>query len=299
LRVVVLGSAAGGGVPQWNCRCRICALAWAGDRRVRRRTQSSLAVTIDGEDVVLINASPDLREQIAGHAALQPRRGLRDSPIRACVATNVDVDHVAGLLTLRERQNFDLYATPATLMALKANPIFDVLSADCVARKPLRLDEAIEPLPGLALTPFAAPGKVALWQERENPEIGLEGEATVALELRSGRKRLLYVPACAAVTARLREKIMGADALLFDGTTFTDDELIAAGLMDKTARRMGHMPMSGPEGSVAALAGLNVARKIFIHINNSNPVLIEDSPERRWTEQAGWEVAYDGMEIAL
>jgi pyrroloquinoline quinone biosynthesis protein B len=299
LRVIVLGSAAGGGVPQWNCRCRICALAWDKDARVKRRTQSSLAVTINGEEFVLINASPDLREQIAGHAVLQPRSGLRGSPVRACVVTNADVDHIAGLLTLRERQNFDLYATQATLSALQANPIFDVLAPECVARKPVRLDEAFEPLPGLVLTPFAAPGKVALWQERENLEIGVEGETTVALELRCGSKRILYVPACAAATTSLREKIAGADVLLFDGTTFTDDELIAAGLMQKSARRMGHLPMSGRDGSAASLAGLDVGRKIFIHINNSNPVLIEDSPERRWTEQAGWEIAYDGMEIVL
>jgi pyrroloquinoline quinone biosynthesis protein B len=299
LRIIVLGSAAGGGVPQWNCRCRICALAWSGDRRVKRRTQSSLAVTIDGDNFLLVNASPDLREQIAGQPLLHPRRGPRDSPIRACVATNADVDHILGLLTLRERQSFDLYATDATLAALHSNPIFDVLSPDCVARKPLRLDEAIEPLPGLALTAFAAPGKVALWQERENLEIGVEGETTVALELHSGAKRLLYIPACAAATSRLRERMLGADVLLFDGTTFTDDELIASGLMEKSARRMGHMPMSAPDGSVEALAGLDVGRKIFIHINNSNPALIEDSAERRWVEEAGWEIAYDGMEIAL
>ena len=299
MRVVVLGSAAGGGVPQWNCRCPVCSLAWSGDARVKRRSQSSIAATADGEAFVLINASPDLRQQIIGSPALQPRGATRVSPIKACVVTNADVDHVAGLLTLRERQTFALYATSATLAALAANPIFDVLAADCVQRRIIRLDEPFEPVPGLALSAFATPGKVALWQEGESVEIGGEGEGSVALELRHDGKRLIYAPACAKANPALRERISGADALLFDGTTFTDDELIAAGLMAKTAQRMGHLPMSGPEGSMAALAGIPVGRKIYIHINNSNLVLIEDSSERRAVEAAGWEVAVDGMEIAL
>ena len=213
--------------------------------------------------------------------------------------TNADVDHVAGLLTLRERQKFALYATGATLAALAANAIFAVLAADCVARKVIRLDEPFEPVPGLTLRAFSTPGKVALWQEKETVEIGGEGEGSVALELRHDGKRLIYAPACAKVTPALRERISGADALLFDGTTFTDDELIAAGLMAKSAQRMGHMPMSGQGGSAAALADIPIGRKIYIHINNSNRVLIEDSPERREVEAAGWEVAADGLEIAL
>jgi pyrroloquinoline quinone biosynthesis protein B len=299
LRVVVLGSAAGGGVPQWNCRCPVCSLAWSGDARVKRRSQSSLAATVDGEAFVLINASPDLRRQILERPALQPRGARRSSPIKACVVTNADLDHIAGLLTLRERQSFDLYATSATLAALAANPIFDVLAADCVERKIIRLDEPFEPVPGLALRAFLTPGKAALWQEREGAEIGGEGEGSVALELRHGGKRLVYAPACAKITPAFRERISGADALLFDGTTFTDDELISAGLMAKTAQRMGHTPMSGPQGSLAALADIPIGRKIYVHINNSNPVLIEDSPERRAVETAGWDVAADGMEIAL
>jgi pyrroloquinoline quinone biosynthesis protein B len=299
LRVIVLGSAAGGGVPQWNCRCAVCSLAWSGDPRVKWRTQSSIAAAADGESFVLFNASPDLRQQMISTSALRPRGDKRSSPIEACVVTNADVDHIAGLLTLREKQRFDLYATGATLSALAANPIFGVLAADCVARRMIRLDEVFEPAPGLATRAFAAPGKVALWQEGDSVEIGGEGEGSVALELQHGGKRLVYAPACAKVTSALRDRISGADALLFDGTTFTDNELIARGLMPKSARRMGHAPISGPEGSIAALADLPAGRKIFIHINNSNPVLIEDSPERRAVEAAGWEVAYDGMEIVL
>jgi pyrroloquinoline quinone biosynthesis protein B len=274
-------------------------MAWSGDSRVQRRSQSSIAATADGETYVLINASPDLRQQIIDAPSLQPRGESRSSPIKACVVTNADVDHIVGLLTLRERQRFDLYATSATLAALAANPIFDVLAADWVARKPMRVDEPFEPVPGLTLSAFSTPGKVALWQEGESVEIGGEGEASVALELLQGGKRVVYAPACAKVTPTLLQRVSGADVLFFDGTTFTDDELIAAGLMAKSAQRMGHTPMSGPAGSIAAWAGASVGRKIYIHINNSNPVLIEDSPERREVEAAGWEVAYDGMEIVL
>ena len=299
MRVIVLGSAAGGGVPQWNCNCAVCSIAWSGDLRVKRRTQSSLAATADGERFVLINASPDLRQQILDTPALRPRGEGRFSPIEACVVTNADIDHVAGLLTLRERQRFDLYATSATLGALAANPIFDALSGDCVSRNAIRPDTRFEPVEGISISAFSAPGKVALWKESEIVEIGGEGEECVALELSRNGKRLVYAPACAKITRSLRDRISGADALLFDGTTYTDDELPRRGLLEKRASRMGHMPISGSQGSLAALADLPVGRKIFIHLNNSNPVLIEDSSERRAVEQAGWEVAHDGMEIVL
>jgi pyrroloquinoline quinone biosynthesis protein B len=299
VRFIVLGSAAGGGVPQWNCRCPVCQLAWGGDARVRHRSQSSVAVTIDGENFVLLNASPDLRQQIIDRPALHPRAGRRDSPIKTVVATSADVDHIAGLLTLREKQKLTLRATSATLAAIAGNPVFDVLSDEAVGREAIRLADPFEPVAGLHIEAFAAPGKVALWQEGDVVALGEEGESTIALELQSHGKRVVYAPACAKVTPALRERLRGADALFFDGTTFTDDELLSQGLMQKTARRMGHMSMSGPEGSIAALADLPIGRKIFIHINNSNPALVEDSAERRAVEAAGWEVAHDGMEIVL
>jgi pyrroloquinoline quinone biosynthesis protein B len=274
-------------------------VAWNGGPQVKLRTQSSIAVSSDGEAFVLVNASPDLRHQIMSVSSLHPRSGPRSSPVRACVVTSADVDHVAGLLTLRERQPFELFATGATLSALAANPIFDVLAKDCVTRRPIVLETHFEPLPGLVFTAFAAPGKVPLWQEGESVEIGEEGEGTIAVELRHGGKRVFYSPACARVAPAFKEKVFGADVLLFDGTTFADNELIDLGLTPKSSRRMGHIPMSGPEGSIEAFAGLPVGRKIFIHLNNSNPVLIEGSPERRRVEDAGWEVAYDGMEIVL
>jgi pyrroloquinoline quinone biosynthesis protein B len=298
LRAVVLGSAAGGGVPQWNCGCAVCALAWSGDSRVTRRSQSSIAVTVDGENYALVNASPDLRAQILANAALHPRKVLRHSPIKAVIVTNADVDHVAGLLTLRERQAFALHATAATIATLGANAIFNVLAPDRVERKAIALNAPFAPLEGLSVVAFPLPGKVALWLEGDQVEIGGESEATIGLEFRVSGKRIVYAPGCAGVTDALLERVEGADILFFDGTTYTDDEMIAHGLSQKSAQRMGHTAMSGPDGALERFAAAKVGRKIFIHINNSNPALIGGSLERRRVEDAGWELAFDGMEVA-
>jgi pyrroloquinoline quinone biosynthesis protein B len=298
LTAIVLGAAAGGGFPQWNCRCPVCQLAWAGDARVRPRTQASLAVSADGEAWIILNASPDLRAQIEATPALQPRRGVRDSPIAAVVLTGAEVDQVAGLLTLRERQDLTVLATAETLAALAANPIFGVLAAGVVTRKVVERDEPF-PLPGgLTAELFAVPGKVALYLEGDDPALASETGANVGVEVASGERRLLYVPGAAAVTAGLRERLARADVVLFDGTLFVDDEMIATGTGAKTGRRMGHMPVAGADGTLAALAGLT-ARRILTHINNTNPILVEGSPERRKVEAAGFEVAEDGMEIVL
>jgi pyrroloquinoline quinone biosynthesis protein B len=298
LRVVVLGSAAGGGVPQWNCACPVCALAWSGDARVARRTQSSIAVTVDGDAFALVNASPDLRQQILATPVLHPRGGLRHSPIGGVIVTNADVDHVAGLLTLRERQNLTLHATAATLATLAANAIFNVLAAECVERRAIALNVPFAPLAQMEVTAFALPGKVALWLEGDSVEIGGESETTIGLEFKAGGKRVVYAPGCADVTDALLERVESADVLFFDGTTFTDDEMIAHGLSQKTAQRMGHTAMSGPDGALKRFARAKIGRRIFIHINNSNPALVAGSPERILVEDAGWELAFDGMEVA-
>jgi pyrroloquinoline quinone biosynthesis protein B len=295
---IILGAAAGGGVPQWNCRCPVCRLAWAGDPRVRPRTQSGLAVSADGENWALINASPDLRQQIAATPALHPKEGRRHSPIRSVVLTNGDVDHVAGLLTLRENQAFDLFATSETLQMIDRNPIFNVLSDRYVRRRNLVAGEAVEPVLGLSMTFFPVPGKVPLWQERGEPTIGAETESTVGVLLAAGGRQIAYVPGCAAVTVALHARLAEVDVLLFDGTVYHDDDLIQAGVGTKTGWRMGHVSMAGEQGSIERLSHLG-ARKVFVHINNTNPVLIEDSAERRAIENAGWDVAYDGMVIRL
>ncbi|KMO42383.1 pyrroloquinoline quinone biosynthesis protein PqqB [Methylobacterium variabile] len=299
MQAIVLGSGAGGGVPQWNCRCPICAMARAGDRRVLPRTQSSLAVSADGDGWLLVNASPDIRQQLSETPALHPREGLRHSPIRAVLLTNGDVDHVAGLLTLREGQPFRLHATRGILDSIAQNRVFDVLAPGVVERTEIALNEPFSPVPGLAVTLFPVPGKVPLWLEDGTPEIGAETESTVGAMIEAGAKRLAYVPGCARVTEGLKHRIAGVDALLFDGTVLADDDMIRAGVGTKTGWRMGHVPMTGENGSVAALADVPVGRRVFVHINNTNPVLVEGSEERRGVEAAGWTVAHDGLALSL
>src|SRR5712691_6143405 len=298
LTAIVLGSAAGGGFPQWNCRCPTCLLAWAGDARVRPRTQASLAVTGDGENWVLINASPDLPQQLRQSQALHPRSGTRGSPIKAVVLTGAEIDQVAGLLSLREREAFTLYATAATLAALADNAMFAVLAPDLVIRRAAVPGESLALPGGLQAQLFLVPGKVPLYLEDENPETASETAANVGVELSCGGARMAYIPGAVAVTAAMVERIARADAVFFDGTLFRDDEMIASGTGTKTGRRMGHMPIEGAGGSLAAL-GRVAARRIYLHINNTNPILVEGSPERLQVERAGWEIAEDGMEIVL
>ncbi|MGY2048545.1 pyrroloquinoline quinone biosynthesis protein PqqB [Methylobacterium sp. JK268] len=299
MQAIILGSAAGGGVPQWNCRCPNCAMAWAGDARVRPRTQSSLAVSPDGETWLLVNASPDIRQQLFATPALHPRRSLRHSPIGAVLLTNGDVDHVAGLLTLRESQPFRLHATRNILESVSANRVFDVLAPEHVSRREVALDAPFEPVAGLTVTLFAVPGKVPLWLEEGTPEIGAETETTVGAMIEAGSRRLAYVPGCARVTEDLRRRLAGADLLLFDGTVFLDDDMIRAGVGTKTGWRMGHVPMTGEGGSIAGLAAVPIGRRVFVHINNTNPVLVEESEARRAVEAEGWTVAHDGLTLTV
>lgn len=308
LRAMVLGAGAGGGFPQWNCACAQCRRARAGDSLAQPLTQSSLAVSADdGASWFLLNASPDLRQQIAQTPALHPRTGMRDSPIAGVILTNADVDHIAGLLTLREAHPFSIYATSRVLGVVKANPIFNILDPSLVSWHALSLDQSQEirhrdgRASGLRITAFPVPGKVALWLEDPSlAAFGSVAEDTVGLEVSSpGGARLFYIPGCAGVPPDMAERLRGADVLFFDGTTYTDDEMIVSGLGSKTAARMGHMSVGGATGSVARFVELAVKRKIFIHINNSNPILIADSPQRREVEAAGWEIAQDGLEVQV
>lgn len=306
MHIRILGAAAGGGFPQWNCSCRNCADVRQGKPGFKARTQCSLAVSANGSDWVLLNTAPDLRQQINETPELGARAdaGLRNSPIKAAVLTGGDVDFIAGLLNLRELQPFTVYGSSRVLSTLKANSVFNVLNAEVVPRRELPLGQttAIAET-GLDVEAFAVPGKVALYLEsgaadanygsREGDAIGLKVTA------RASGKTFFYVPGCAVVDADLAGRLKGAPLVFFDGTLYTDDEMLRQGLMKKTGQRMGHMSISGPEGSIAAFAALGVGRKIYVHINNSNPVLDDNSPERRATEAAGWEVGYDGMEIRL
>ena len=296
LTVIVLGSAAGGAFPQWNCRCPVCALAWAGDKRVRARTQAGLAVSAGDGRWTLINASPDLDAQIRATPALHPQGGLRGSPIDAVVLTGAEIDQIAGLVSLREGTPLTLYATPASHAAVAANAMFGAMSA--MARKAVNPGERIMLAGGIEASLFMVPGKLPLYLEGEDPETDIEGAANVGIELSRAGARLIFVPGAAAVTDAMRQRFARADAVLFDGTLFTDDEMLRTGTGEKTGRRMGHMPIDGEGGSLGVLQGLS-ARRIFIHINNTNPILIDGSPERAKVEAAGWQVAEDGMEIVL
>lgn len=307
LQIVVLGSAAGGGFPQWNCNTEACRSARTGEALAR--TQSSIAVSGDGNNWFLFNASPDLRQQINATPQLHPNHGLRTTPIAGAILTNADIDHIAGLLTLRESMPLVLHATERVLSTLKANSIFNVLNPDFVKRRSFVLGESFEPLTpggeksGLVVEPFAVPGKVALYLEDETagPNFGSTEQDTVGVRVAStdNAAYFFYIPGCAGLTPELEERLRGAPLVLFDGTLWHDTEMIDAGIGVKTGQRMGHISMSGEEGSIAAFKDLGVERKVFIHINNSNPTLLDNTEERRVAEQAGWEISFDGMEINL
>jgi pyrroloquinoline quinone biosynthesis protein B len=308
LRVVVLGAAAGGGVPQWNCGCEGCRAARA-DSDELQRTQASVAFSGDGELWFLINASPDLRQQLNATPQLHPKAGaLRHTPIAGVVLTNGEVDAVAGLLSMREGSPFTVYAHEKVLAILGANSIFNVLNENNVRRQPIDIGEPFEPrLPdgarsGIEVLPFAVSGKSAWYLEGKAHPGGETGDGdTLGLKItdKSTGKCFYFIAACAEVTDTLKAEIDGAALVFFDGTLWRDDEMIKAGLGHKTGQSMGHVAMSGDDGAIARLADLTIDRKIFLHINNSNPALLPASSERKSIEQAGWQIPADGTEIVL
>lgn len=293
MKIIILGAAAGGGLPQWNCGCINCNAARSG--HIPALTQSSIAASADGRNWAVLNASPDIRAQLAATPALHPT-GARRVPLQSVLVTNGDIDHVAGLLTLRESQPFDLYATAAIHSALADNPMLAAVRPDLVPRRTVALDQTVELVPGLLATLFAVPGKVPLYQEGEVVETGLIGETTVGVELTANGRRALYIPGCADLPDWLLDRIKGADALLFDGTLWEDDEMIRMGLGQKTGRRMGHMPAAE---TIHALDKVQTSQRIFIHMNNSNPLTDPDSAQTAEAKARGWRIGRDGMEITL
>jgi pyrroloquinoline quinone biosynthesis protein B len=308
LRIVVLGAAAGGGVPQWNCGCPVCKAARTEHPELQS-TQASVAFSADDKHWFLINASPDLRQQLIATPRLHPRSGnLRHSPVAGVILTNSEVDAVAGLLSMREGSPFTIYAHDRVLAILKANSIFNVLNENNVTRQPISIDEAFEPAlpdgskPGIEILPFAVPGKGAWYLEGKAHPAGDQGEGDtlgLRIEDKATGRYFYFLAACAKVTPDLKQRLAGAALVFFDGTVWRDDELIAAGLGTKTGQAMGHISMSGENGAIAALADLGIDRKIFLHINNSNPALLADSAERKAAERAGWQIPTDGMELTL
>jgi pyrroloquinoline quinone biosynthesis protein B len=308
LRVVVLGAAAGGGVPQWNCGCAVCLKA-RSEHPELQSTQASIAVSADGAHWFLVNASPDLRQQLIATAELHPEAGhIRHSPIAGVILTNGEIDAIAGLLSMREGSPFTIYAHERVLAILRSNSIFNVLSAEKVKRQPIAVDQAFEPaLPdgspsGIEVLPFEVPGKGAWYLEGNAHPAGGDGVGdTLGLRIEDKRsgKYFYFLAACARVTDDLKSRLAGAPLIFFDGTVWRDDELIVAGLSHKTGQGMGHISMSGDRGAIESLAGLDIGRKVFLHINNSNPALLKGSAERKAAEQAGWQIPSDGTEITL
>jgi pyrroloquinoline quinone biosynthesis protein B len=305
MHVHLLGTAAGGGFPQWNCRCLNCEGVRRGTIRARPRTQSCAAVSADGRRWFLLNASPDLRAQIESFAPLLPHGNVRGTGIQGILVTNADLDHTLGLFMLREGGRIAVHATLSVRRALDEGlRLTEVL--DCYGevdwRQPAAslspLTYADETLSGLNYAAFSVPGKLPRYREdRASPG----GEDTVGYQLvdESTGGRLVYVPALAALDREVLSRLRDADVLLLDGTFWSDEEMRTIGAGSASARAMGHLPVGPEDGSLAAIATLPAARKIYVHINNSNPILREDSPERRVVEKAGVEVGWDGLEFTL
>jgi pyrroloquinoline quinone biosynthesis protein B len=306
MRLTVLGSAAGGGFPQWNCNCRNCAGVRSGSVRAKPRTQSSIFVrpddTIDG---VLFNASPDILEQIRSRPALQPGRAIRDTAIAGVVLMDGQIDHATGLFMLRERGTpLPLWCTdPVEQDLTEGNPVLRVLSHYCgVQRQRIALDGAsfeVPGAPGLQFRALPLSSKAAPYSpHRENPVPG-DNIGMLISDTRS-RRSVFYAPGLGEIAPPVFDAMVGADAVLVDGTFWTDDEMIGLKLSKKTARDIGHLPQSGAGGMIEQLGRLPArTRKLLIHINNTNPILDEDSAERAELARHGIEVCEDGMEITL
>lgn len=301
--VILLGTAAGGGFPQWNCWCPPCRLARSNPERAHPRTQSSVAVSADGTRWFLLNASPDVRQQLALLPSPSLNGSMRHVPVEGIVPTDAELDHTLGITLLREGRSLQLYATPSVLAVLEEDsrivPVTGAFAEVRVTRfeldQPTTLQHRDGSAAGLVVTPFAVPGDPPRFARRDLPghTVGL-----LVDDAASGR-RLAFVPGCGALEAPLLQRLATADLLLFDGTFWTDDEMIRLGLSERSARQMDHLPVSGPDGSLARLAELPCGARVYTHINNSNPMLIEDGPERARVREAGLEIGDDGMRFRI
>ena len=309
MHIKILGSAAGGGFPQWNCNCCNCRSLRDGTLNSKARTQTQVAICQDNRAWFLLNASPDLRSQIGATSVLHPRNHGRNSPIAAALLTSGDIDQVAGLLSLRELQPFRIYCTPSIRRILQEdNSMFAMLNrvANQVSWTEIGSDANFSLLDvagndsGISCTTFSLGQRYPAYVSRERsasfkPEEALLG----AILTSSSGARLAYMPAVPAVDEALLQRLEETDLLLFDGTFWSDDELIRVQGNGSTAREMGHVPVSGADGSLRKLAGLRRPRKVFLHVNNTNPMLDESGPEYAEVRAAGWEVAEDGWSFDL
>lgn len=302
MHLVLLGTAAGGGFPQWNCWCPQCRVARTDPARARPRTQSSLAVSADGARWFLLNASPDVREQLGRLEAPAPR-DLRHVPVEGIVVTDAELDHTLGIALLREARRLRVYGTAAVLAILAEDsrvlPVTQAFAEVALTTLTpgqatgLRYLDGEES--GLVVTPVAVAGD----PPRFARQAGMGHTVGMWISQRGVAGTAAFVPGCGAVDPDLRQRLAGADIVLFDGTFWTDDEMVRLGLSERTARQMDHLPISGPGGSLETLANLPCRHRVYTHINNSNPMLLEDSPERRTVEGAGVVVGMDGMRFSL
>jgi pyrroloquinoline quinone biosynthesis protein B len=306
MKIKVLGSAAGGGFPQWNCGCPNCRGVRDGTLKARARTQESIAVSADGDSWFLLNASPEIRSQIESFPGLHPR-GPRDSPIQGILITNGDMDHCLGLLSLRESHPLQIYATEQLRRGFtEANSLYMTLErfAGQTTWRTLKLgaEQDLKRLDGrssgLEVTAVAVPGQPPL-HLRGRFAPGPEDNVAFRIRDRANGRTLVYLSGVAAITAEVLAAIDGTQCMFFDGTFWAADELITLGLGDKRAEDMAHLPIGGASGSLAQFAKIKVPQRYYIHINNTNPILREDSAERAAVQAAGWHVAYDGLEFEL
>ena len=302
MQVILLGTAAGGGFPQWNCWCPTCRIARQEPARARPRSQSSAAVSADGRRWFLLNASPDVHAQLARIPGPEPR-GMRHVPIEGVVLTDAELDHTLGIVLLREGRYLQLYATPAAQSVIERDSsVLPVTRAFAEVRvEPLAIGGSTalgyrDGCPaGLTVTAFPVPAGPPRFASEALPG------HTVGLLVRDDATGgvCAFVPGCGGLDRTLLDRLAGAELVLFDGTFWTDDELIALGIGQRTARAMDHLPVSGPDGSLEQLAALPARHRVYTHINNTNPMLIEDSPHRLEVERHGLVVGADGMRFTL
>ena len=304
MHVRVLGSAAGGGFPQWNCNCPNCHGVRTGSIKATPRTQSSIAVSSNAVDWVLFNTSPDLLAQLAAFPALQPARAIRDTAIKAIVFMDSQIDHTTGLLMLREGCPHEIYCSDMVFEDLSTGfPLFEMLKHwnGGINRHPIPLDGnsfSIAGIENLSFTAIPVTGKAPPYSPHRNDahvgdNIGIKVTDDV-----SG-KAVFYAPGLGEITDQTRQLMSEADCLLIDGTFWEEDEMRVVGLGEKKAADMGHLPQSGAGGMLDVLRPINKPRKILIHINNTNPILNEESEQRQRVLDEGVEVSYDGMEVEL
>jgi pyrroloquinoline quinone biosynthesis protein B len=303
MKIRVLGAGAGGGFPQWNCNCDNCRRLRSGELNGKARTQSSIAISTDNRNWLLFNTSPDIRAQLEAFPAIQPKEGIRDTGIKAILLIDSQIDHTTGMLMLREGKPLEVYCTEMVKQDLSSGfPLFTMLKDYCtVNHHPIPCDETPFTIPGIediriyahALKSKAPPYSPHRHDPHDGDNIG------VIIEQISTGKKLYYSPGLGEIEPHVFAAMQTVDCLMVDGTFWTDDEMCRQQISVKRAREIGHLPQSGEGGMIEVLAGVPQARKILIHINNTNPILDEDSPERKILDAAGIEVAYDGLEIDL